>query len=150
MFGGIVPWGGGGVIGTGRLAMYQVLISMPDGKLLVGEGDSDDELMPHIDGWHLDVRFDGRVGKLDVQDNKANLLLGGLAVFDAHNVTGGATLFADSVDGGRHEYVYHANVDDGPIAIGIALDTDPTSRKDTSWLTRAARELGCCRKSNAS
>jgi hypothetical protein len=115
--------------------MYQVLISMPDGKLLVGDSDSDDPAMPHMDGWRLSVRFDGRTGELVVQGSKANLLLDGFAVFDVHNVTGGATCFADYVDGGgRHEYVYRATVDDGAIAIGIALDTNPTNVKDTSWL----------------
>jgi hypothetical protein len=111
--------------------MYQVLISMPDGKLLVGEGDSDDPVMPHRDGWHLNVRFDGRMGKLVVQDSKANLVLDDLTIFDVHNVTGGLRRIVDGVDIGRHEYVYRATVDGSPITIGIALGT---SVKDTSWL----------------
>ena len=115
------------------MAMYEVLISMPDGKLLVGEGDSDDPMMPHRDGWHLNVRFDGRMGKLVVQGSKANLVLDDLTIFDAQNVTRGFERVVDGVAIGRHEYVYRATVDDSPIAIGIALGTRV---KDSSWLNR--------------
>jgi hypothetical protein len=116
--------------------MYQILVSMPAGELLVGEGDASDSSRREIDGWHLSVRFDGQLGKLVIQGSRANLLLDGLSVFDAH-ITGRATCFVDYVDGGgRHEYIFRGTVDDGPIAIGIALDTDPTSGQDTSWLTR--------------
>jgi hypothetical protein len=119
--------------------MYQILISMPARELLVGEGDADDSSIPGIDGWHLSVRFDGRVGKLVIQGSRANLLLDGLSIFDAH-ISGGITRVVDYGDGGRHEFIYRATVDDEPIAIGIALDTDPTSRHDTSWLTRVSVE----------
>ena len=115
------------------MAMYQVLISMPDGKLLVREGDSDDPAMPHVDGWHLNVRFDGRTGKLVVQDSNANLVLDDLTIFDVHNVTRGLRRIVDGVNIGRHEYVYRATVDGSPITIGIALGT---SVEDTSWLNR--------------
>jgi hypothetical protein len=122
--------------------MYQILVSMPAGELLVGEGDASDSSRLEIDEWRLSVRFDGQLGKLVIQGSRANLgeALASrgyvVGVFDAH-ITGGATFFADYADGGgRHEYIYRGTVDDGPIAIGIALDTDPTSGQDTSWLTR--------------
>jgi hypothetical protein len=116
--------------------MYHVLVSMPGGELLVGEGDASDSARLEMDGWHLSVQFDGRIGKLVIQGTRANLLLDGVRVFDAH-ITGRSIWFADYVDGGgRHEYIYRGTVDDGPIAIGVALDTDPTSSQDTSWLAR--------------
>src|SRR5262249_35153778 len=105
-------------------------------RAALGEGDASDSSRLEIDEWHLSVRFDGQVGKLVIQGSRANLLVDGLSAFDAH-ITGGATFFADYTDGGgRHEYIYRGTVDEGPIAIGIALDTDPTSGQDTSWLTR--------------
>ena len=95
--------------------MYQILVSMPAGELLVGEGDASDSSSLEIDEWHLSVRFDGQVGKLVIQGSRANLLLDGLSVFDAH-VTGRATFFADYADGGgRHEYIYRGTVDDGQL-----------------------------------
>ena len=119
--------------------MYQILVSMPAGELLVGEGDASDSSRLEIDEWRLSVRFDGHVGELVIQGSRANFLVDGLSIFDAH-ITGGATLFADYADGGgRHEYIYRGTVDDGSIAIGIALDTDPTSGQDTSWLTPRIR-----------
>jgi hypothetical protein len=119
-------------------AMYQVLILLPNGKLLAGSGDSDDFCMPSpIHGWSLDVHFQQDSGKLLVRDNHAELQLSGRIIFKALDVKGGATLFVDRVDGGRHEYVYRGLTRDGTVTIGVALDTDPARKSDTAWLVKS-------------
>ena len=124
--------------------MYQILLLMPDGELLVGQGEklnlADDFLMGNKE-WHLNVHFEQGSGDLVIQAKSARLKIGDLAAFEARNVTLGMSRIGDRAIGGRYECVYRGVTDKGPIAIGIAFDTDRANDDNTSWLAQCLAEL---------
>jgi hypothetical protein len=127
-----------------RSAVYQILLLMPDGELLVGQGEKinlADDLLLMGDEWHLNVHFEQGSGELVIQGNNARLKIDDLTAFEAHNVSLGMSSIADRADGGRCECVYRGATDNGPIAIGIAFDTDRANDDNTSWLAQRLADL---------
>jgi hypothetical protein len=105
---------------------------MPNGRLLVGERDD-------TDGGQL--RFEQGRGELVFEGNTVTLKIDGRTVFE-RDVKIGMMRNIDYLDGGRHDCLYRATIDEGPIAIGIVdFDTNPISAKDTSWLEKSLGEL---------
>jgi hypothetical protein len=108
---------------------------MPNGRLLLDQGDAaEHEADADIDG-HVHVKFKEDGTELEVDD---------FTVLEAHDCRLVCITNADYAHGmgGRHDCVYRATIDEGPIAIQVvAFDTNPNSAKDTSGLRKYLADL---------